>query len=72
MEFFGVWDECIDSKRDGIIYANAHSDEDAIALYERVKNGLACDRSQVLRLDSLRLRPAIQEDALQNNLIFKP
>jgi RES domain len=64
--------EHIYTKIDGIIYANAHNDEDAIALYERGKDGLACDQAQILRLDSLRLRPAIQEAALQNNLIFKP
>ena len=64
--------ERIYSKIDGIIYANAHNDEDAIALYERSKDGLACPQSQVLRLDSIRLRPAIQAAALQNNLIFKP
>lgn len=64
--------ETIYSRIDGIIYSNAHNDEEAIALYERSKDGLACPSDRIMRLDSLSLRPAIQDTALQNNLIFIP
>ncbi len=59
-------------KIDGIIYFNAHNDEEAIALYERAGDGLSCNANQVIRLDDLRLRPHIQQVALDNNLIFIP
>jgi RES domain len=57
---------------DGIIYFNAHNDDEAIVLYERSKNGLACSDNQIFRLDNSRLRSAIQVAALENNLIFMP
>jgi len=57
-------------KIDGIIYFNAHNDEEAIALYERAENALSCDSNQVIRLDDIRLRSHIQKIALDNNLIF--
>jgi RES domain len=55
---------------DGLIYFNAHNDEKAMAIYERGKNKLACSASQVLRLDHPKLRSAIQQAAIENNLIF--
>ncbi len=59
---------------DGLLYfnahINAHNDEEAIALFERAKDGLSCPSNQVIRLDHPRLRPAIQQAALDNNLIF--
>lgn len=64
--------ENIYSQIDGIIYYNAHNDEEAIALYERGQKGLACSQNQVIRLDSPKLRPAIQAAARENNLIFVP
>lgn len=57
---------------DGLIYFNAHNDEEAIALYERAHDGLTCLETQVVRLSHPNLRPAIQATALANNLIFKP
>jgi hypothetical protein len=60
------------SKIDGLIYFNAHNDEEAIALYERAREGLACPLTRIIRLDSIHLRPMIQETAIANNLIFKP
>ncbi len=53
---------------DGIIFYNAHNDEDAVALYERCADALVCDPNDDMRLDDLRLRPAILEAAIQNNL----
>jgi len=60
------------SRIDGIIYYNAHNDEEAIALYERGQDGLACLQNQVIQLASPKLRLAIQAAALANNLIFVP
>lgn len=57
---------------DGIIYFNAHNDEEAIALYERAKNGLTYPSGRTLRLEHPSLRPVIQKVALDNNLIFEP
>ncbi|MGI0482094.1 RES family NAD+ phosphorylase [Geminocystis sp. CENA526] len=59
-------------KIDGIIYFNAHNDEEAIALYERAENDLSCNQEQIIRLDNIRLRSHIQRIALDNNLIFIP
>lgn len=64
--------EDIYSQLDGIIYYNAHNDEEAIALYERGQDGLACRQNQVISLGSPELRSAIQAAALANNLIFVP
>ncbi len=64
--------EDIYSRIDGIIYFNAHNDEEAISLYERASDGLDCPEDRVVRLAHPRLRPAIQKAALDNNLIFKP
>lgn len=57
---------------DGIIYFNAHNDEEAIVLYERAIDALSCPPDRILPLNDIRLRPAIQEAALKNNLIFQP
>ena len=64
--------ENIYSTVDGLIYFNAHNDEEAIALYERALDGLACSANQVIRLDHPQLRPAIQASAIDNNLIVRP
>ena len=44
----------------------------AIALYERAINGLVCPSNQIIRLDHPQLRLAIQQTAIDNNLIFRP
>ena len=56
---------------DGMIYYNAHNDEEAIVLYERARNGLTCAIEQILPLNDPRLRTFIQKVALDNNLIFQ-
>lgn len=55
---------------DGLLYLNAHNDEEAIALYERAETALACSQSNILRIDHPSLRPALQQIALDNNLDF--
>ena len=57
---------------DGLIYYNAHNDEEAIALYERAQNALICNSNQVMPLNAPLLRPAIQQVAIDNNLTFVP
>jgi hypothetical protein len=55
---------------DGIIYANAHNDEDAVVLVERAADALVCRTEMILRLDDPALRPFLEETAIVNNLVF--
>ncbi len=57
---------------DGIVYPNAHNDEDAVLLYERAEDALRCPSSRVMRLEDDLLRPRIVEIALDNDLEFEP
>lgn len=57
---------------DGLLYYNAHNDEEAILLYERAETALDCPNSQVIRLDDPALRAALLKIARQNNLICVP
>ncbi len=54
---------------DGLIYLNAHNDEEATALYERASDALECPPQRVMRLDDEALRPAVLEAADDNNLV---
>ena len=54
---------------DGLIYLNAHNDEEAIALYERASDALECPPERVIRLDDQALRAAVLEAADDNNLV---
>jgi hypothetical protein len=54
---------------DGLIYLNAHNDEEAVALYERVGNALDCPPERLVRLDDSALRAAVLEAADDNNLV---
>ncbi len=56
----------------GIIYGNAHNDEDAIALYERVQNHLTCLKGHVQPLKHQLLRIPILQAAEDNNLTVIP
>jgi hypothetical protein len=53
---------------EGIIYYNAHNDEEAVALYEIAEDALASVDS--IAMNDLGLRPHIQQAALRNNLVF--
>lgn len=53
---------------DGILYYNAHNDEQAVALYQRAADAL--EVVQVFPLNNDGLRPHIQSAALQNNLTY--
>lgn len=52
----------------GIIYRNAHNDEDAIAIYERAKDMLTCLPEKVYPLKHELFRGAILKAAEDNNL----
>jgi hypothetical protein len=54
---------------DGVVYLNAHNDEEAIALYERASDALECPPERVMRLDDETLRAAVLEAADDNNLV---
>ena len=54
---------------DGLIYLNAHNDEEAIALYERASDALMCPPERVMRLADKALRAAVLEAANHNNLV---
>ncbi len=56
---------------DGLIYQNAHNDEDAIALYERAEAALECPPSRVIRLDDPALRDELLAIAEANLLSFE-
>ncbi len=53
---------------DGLVYFNAHNDEDAFALYERAADALECPPERIMKLDEEALRTAVLEAADDNNL----
>lgn len=55
---------------DGLIYYNAHNDEDSLALYERASDALECPPERTMRLDAEPLRPAVLEAADDNDLLI--
>ena len=63
-ETAGIYDHV-----DGLVYLNAHNDEDAVALYERAADALECPPERVMRLDDEALRAAVLEAADDNNLV---
>lgn len=54
---------------DGLIYLNAHNDEEVLALYERAGDALECPPNRVMQLDDEALRAAVLEAADDNNLV---
>lgn len=57
------------TKVDGIIYHNAHNNEQAIALYERAKDALYCTDDSIMPLSHKLLRTEIRKVAEENGLI---
>jgi len=55
---------------DGLIFFNAHNDEEAIGLYERAKDAFVLLGTDTIRLDDLRIRPTLIEIANRNNLVL--
>lgn len=56
---------------DGLIYRNAHNDEQAVVLFERARDALTCSPDAVTRLDHPGLRPLLVEIMRRNNLLFE-
>jgi RES domain len=52
----------------GIIYRNAHNNEEAIVFYERAENYLSCDKNDVFALGCPELRGHIIKAARENNI----
>ncbi len=59
------------AKVDGLLYLNAHNDEDAVALYERARDALLCPPDRVIRLDDEAIRAAVLEAANDNDLLME-
>jgi len=57
---------------DGLIYANAHNDEDAVALYERALDKLINSTVRTLPLKHPALRSAIFQIADNHSLLVSP
>lgn len=55
---------------DGILYSNAHNDEEALVLFERAAGALTCPAAYVLRLDDRDLRTVMEDIAWRNNLVI--
>lgn len=53
---------------DGLLYLNAHNEENAIAFYERAEDALVCDPRDVISLDDHRLD--VELDSIANRLIL--
>ena len=57
---------------DGLIYSNAHNDEDAVALYERAQKKLVTSKIQTMPLKHPALRSAIFQIAENHSLLVAP
>ncbi len=57
-------------KIDGLIYANAHNQEDAIVLFERAQQRLDLENFGKVALGHSSLRRTLLQVAEQNNLIL--
>lgn len=57
---------------DGIIYSNAHNDEDAVGLYERAIDKLSNSKLQIMPLKHPALRRAIFQIAENHSLLVNP
>jgi len=57
---------------DGILYANAHNGEPAVALFERAAIRIACPSTSVIRLDHAGLRAELLSIARRHNMICQP
>ena len=55
---------------DGVLYSNAHNDEDAVILYERSSDALECPANRVIRLMDTRIQPRVMEIMLQHNILL--
>jgi hypothetical protein len=57
---------------DGLIWGNAHNNEDAIALYERAQNAITCSANDICPLRDEALRFEVQLSAAETNMYVEP
>jgi len=57
---------------EGLLWYNAHNDEEALALYERAEDALDCPPERIIRLDEPLLRPTLEQIAEANHLVLVP
>lgn len=55
---------------EGVLYFNAHNDEERLALFERASDAPVCGPDAVARLDAPELRPLILDLARRNGLVL--
>ncbi len=60
------------SDLDGLIYSNAHNDDDALALYERAQSKLVTSKVKTMPLKHPALRSAIFQIAENHSLLVSP
>ncbi len=66
------YEQAVYRQPDGLLWYNAHNDEDAILLYERAAEALDCPVDCTIRLDDPAIRPELLLIAAENNLILVP
>lgn len=66
------YDTSLYRQTDGLLWYNAHNDEDAVLLYERAENTLRCPPERIMRLDAPELNPYLSQTAADNNLVLVP
>lgn len=64
--------EAIYGTIDGLIYCNAHNDEEAVALFERAEDALLLHPGRTIDLGDPAMRTELQHIAVQNNLLVPP
>lgn len=57
---------------DGLIFFNAHNDEEAVALFERAENALLLPPGNTIELGDPAMRTELQHIAIRNNLLVPP
>ncbi len=57
---------------DGLIFFNAHNDDEAIALFERATDALVLHPGNTIELSNPALSTELQHIAVQNNLLVPP
>ncbi len=57
---------------EGLLWYNAHNEEESIALYERAMDALVCPDSRILRLDAPALEDTLLKVTEVNNLLLIP
>lgn len=66
------YDQAEYARPEGLLWYNAHNDENAFALYERAADALECPPTRTMRLDDTLLRPVLEQIAEANQLVLVP